>query len=113
MVCCESPSPVERADFGRFVDYNPANIERNISQLSTSSHGDLDNLSESEDGIVFTIDYAEDSRSSTERSEDSGVEIRQLRKRGMTECSEGTEERSEDSGVEIRHLRKRGMTECS
>ena len=42
---------------------------------------------------MFTIDYAEDSRSSTERSEDSGVEIRQLRKRGMTECSEGTEER--------------------
>jgi len=103
MVYCESPSLIERADFGRlfrnrsgssgFIDYNPANIERNISQLSTSSHGDLDHLSESEDGIMFTIDYAEDSRSSTERSEDSGVGVRQQRKRGMTECSEGTEEK--------------------
>ena len=46
MVFCESPSALERADFGRFfrgrsessgfIDYEPANIERQISQLTTA-----------------------------------------------------------------------------
>ena len=53
MVFCESPSALERADFGRFfrgrsgssgfIDYQPANIERQISQLTVSD--DLNDLS--------------------------------------------------------------------
>ena len=54
-------------------------------------------LFQSEEGIVFTIDYADkdDSHSSSATSEDSGVDIfrRKPRTRGITECSDGTEER--------------------
>ena len=65
---------------------------------------------QSDEGIVFTIDYAdkEESRSSTATSEDSGVDIfrRNPRTRGITECSDGTEERLKLSCVSGEVARK-------
>jgi len=110
MVFCESPSRFDKADFGRFfrtrsgssgfIDYEPSRIERQTSQLATCNDYSPDStrpISESDEGIVFTIDDTDnsDSPSSTATSTDSGVNFgrRKPRTRGITECSEGAEDR--------------------
>jgi len=109
MLFCESPSHSEKADFGKFfrersgssgfIDYAPANIERQVSQLTTSDLStSMDrHMSEVDEGLVFTIDEPEieDTSENTATSDDSGVHIprRKPRTRGITECLEETEER--------------------